>query len=328
MSRSYYGGTSLDWLFKPYRLGDNTLAALRDDVTTLTFWSAATGGTNYVDLLDSAGAATGWIVVNGYQVPEFRGPDGVTAMWADKGDGTPRERMEARDQSAVASAVTAAQGYANAAAASAAAAAGGAASAVLYTSQSLTGTQQGVARGNVGAAAQSDLDALTTVVGGKASTSHTHALANLSDVTISGPTNGQALTYSSSLSKWVNTASGSGLGGTKLADTANQTAMLALSAGLDDWTYRTDTGTVWRLLRGSDPTVLANWVNLGAGTSTFTPAYATDHAGQVFFVVGLSTAPRPTARTDLLGLWITTDGLPPVNKAGNDVWLNAQEAPA
>lgn len=35
---------------------------------------------------------------------------------------------------------------------------------------------------------------------------HKHTVANLSDTTISSPTNGQALTYDSATSKWVNTA--------------------------------------------------------------------------------------------------------------------------
>lgn len=112
------------------------------------------------------------------------------------------------------------------------------------------------------------------------------------------------------------------------ADTANQTAMLALTANVGDWTKRTDAGTVWVLMLGSDPTTLGNWVNLGAGSSTFTRSYANAEANLTYTIVGLSTMARPSSRTDLVFLWITTDGLTPVNKTSNDVWLNAAEAPA
>ena len=49
---------------------------------------------------------------------------------------------------------------------------------------------------------------------------------------------------------------------------ANQSAMLTLPAGLGDSCKRTDTGTVWFLWSGSDPTILANWVEIPGGTTS------------------------------------------------------------
>lgn len=105
MARSSFGSTSNDWLLKPYTLGNSTLLALRDGSTVLTFYSAKTGGTPYADLLDENGTAATSITVTGYQVPRFQGPDGIVGMWADKGDGSPREFMEAQDLAGAAAAV-------------------------------------------------------------------------------------------------------------------------------------------------------------------------------------------------------------------------------
>lgn len=107
------------------------------------------------------------------------------------------------------------------------------------------------------------------------------------------------------------------------ADTANQAAMLALTANKGDWTYRTDTATVWELMRGTDPTVLANWVNLGAGT-VGSVGYDGLPAGVTLEIFVASTAARPTARTDIPVRWWTTDGVFPVNAlSGVDSWVNA-----
>jgi hypothetical protein len=54
--------------------------------------------------------------------------------------------------------------------------------------------------------AQSQVTNLTTDLAGKASTSHTHTFANITDVNITSPTNGQSLTYDSASSKWINSA--------------------------------------------------------------------------------------------------------------------------
>ena len=109
---------------------------------------------------------------------------------------------------------------------------------------------------------------------------------------------------------------------------ANQTAMLALSAGLDDWCYRSDTASVWRLLRGTDPTVLANWVDLSAGAGTL-PALSNMPAGFVLRYVGASSDARPTARADIPVDWWTTDGVFPANALANvDTWMNMLVVPA
>lgn len=54
-----------------------------------------------------------------------------------------------------------------------------------------------------------------------------------------------------------------------LGDSANQTAMLALSGEKGDWTIRTDLGTVW-LITGDDPTTLSDWTELGYPTAPVT----------------------------------------------------------
>lgn len=109
MARSTYGATSVDWLLRPYPFGSTTLVALRTGTTFLTFWNAAFGGTRYTDLLDAVGTPITQVTVVGHQIPLFQGPDAVLAMWADKGDGSPRERIEAQDLAAAASAVAAAE---------------------------------------------------------------------------------------------------------------------------------------------------------------------------------------------------------------------------
>ncbi|WP_320784206.1 SGNH/GDSL hydrolase family protein [Streptomyces sp. CRN 30] len=62
----------------------------------LTFWSAATEGTQYTDLLDAAGLPVTEIVADerGF-VPAFQGPDEVVGMWVESG-GPSRAYTEAR----------------------------------------------------------------------------------------------------------------------------------------------------------------------------------------------------------------------------------------
>lgn len=55
----------------------------------------------------------------------------------------------------------------------------------------------------------------------------------------------------------------------KLADAADQTAMLALSGQKGDWTIRTDTGTVW-IISGDDPTQLSDWTQVSYPASPVT----------------------------------------------------------
>ena len=54
--------------------------------------------------------------------------------------------------------------------------------------------------------AQSQVTNLTTDLAGKAASSHTHTFANITDVNITSPTNGQSLTYDTASSKWINSA--------------------------------------------------------------------------------------------------------------------------
>ncbi len=78
------------------------LAVLRGDMP-VTFWNADTAGTQYVDLLNAAGAAvTSVNSVNtggdyGY-IPKLSGPDNVWVMWADANGGFgPRFKIVATD---------------------------------------------------------------------------------------------------------------------------------------------------------------------------------------------------------------------------------------
>ena len=54
-----------------------------------------------------------------------------------------------------------------------------------------------------------------------------------------------------------------------LGDSANQTAMLALTGQQGDWTTRTDLGTVW-IITGTDPSVIGGWTQLSYPTAPVT----------------------------------------------------------
>jgi hypothetical protein len=72
---------------------------------TVTFWSAATGGTQLTDLLDMTNAAVTSVTTdaNG-AVPQLQGPDGTWTMWADANGGAgPRRMMGATDLTSLAS---------------------------------------------------------------------------------------------------------------------------------------------------------------------------------------------------------------------------------
>jgi hypothetical protein len=58
--------------------------------------------------------------------------------------------------------------------------------------------------------AQSQVTDLGTALSGKADTSHTHAMADLTSFTITDPVNGQTLVYDSGTSKWINSAAAAG----------------------------------------------------------------------------------------------------------------------
>ncbi|MFD4259950.1 glycosyl hydrolase family 28-related protein [Streptomyces sp. NPDC058534] len=90
MARYEYGAGIADYVVRPSD-GLWTVAP----GTTLAFWSAADGGTQYTDLLSAAGDPVTEIVADGQGlVPRFQGPDGVVGMWADAG-GVSRVWMEA-----------------------------------------------------------------------------------------------------------------------------------------------------------------------------------------------------------------------------------------
>ncbi|WP_234473862.1 MULTISPECIES: hypothetical protein [unclassified Streptomyces] len=61
----------------------------------IAFWDAADGGTQHTDLLTGAGTPVTEVVTDEYgMLPQFRGPDGVSGMWADAG-GSSRAWVEA-----------------------------------------------------------------------------------------------------------------------------------------------------------------------------------------------------------------------------------------
>lgn len=107
---------------------------------------------------------------------------------------------------------------------------------------------------------------------------------------------------------------------------ASESAMIGLTtAARGDWCNRTDVQARFDLV-ASDPTNPANWArNLGGG-GVGSPTWATMPAGAEGKVVGLSTATRPTTRTDVFFRWQTTDGIYPVSALPGDVWENAVEA--
>lgn len=105
MTRHTFGGDLTGWATD---LGDNATSqsgqdgylALYVPNAPITFWDAETGGNQYADLQDMLGAATTSVTTNtNGEIPQFRGPDGVWAMWADgSSDGTgPRRLIEAND---------------------------------------------------------------------------------------------------------------------------------------------------------------------------------------------------------------------------------------
>ncbi|MFE7751154.1 hypothetical protein [Streptomyces sp. NPDC057428] len=90
MARFEFGAGTADFVVAP---SDGLWAV--GAVTQLTFWSAATDGTQYTDLLDRQGQGIDSIVSDEYgAVPRFFGPDNITGMWADAG-GTKRAWMDA-----------------------------------------------------------------------------------------------------------------------------------------------------------------------------------------------------------------------------------------
>ncbi|MEV1020714.1 glycosyl hydrolase family 28-related protein [Streptomyces sp. NPDC050264] len=65
---------------------------------TVTFWNAATDGTQYADLLDVGGAPITQVTATEYGgIPRFFGPDGITGMWADSSGPAGRVWVEAHN---------------------------------------------------------------------------------------------------------------------------------------------------------------------------------------------------------------------------------------
>lgn len=107
MTRYRYGGGIADWTMA---VGDDVVIgeltgkqALIVGGQTITFWTLEQGGDQYTDLVNSDGVPTDVIVSSdgtgaraAGQIPPFFGPDGVTTMWAQAGDG-PRALMVTTD---------------------------------------------------------------------------------------------------------------------------------------------------------------------------------------------------------------------------------------
>lgn len=73
--------------------GDTTLVI---PGITVTFWSAASGGSQYTDLLNATGTPiTSVISAADGSLPQISGPDAVTAMWADASGGAGPRRLAA-----------------------------------------------------------------------------------------------------------------------------------------------------------------------------------------------------------------------------------------
>jgi hypothetical protein len=88
MARATFGGTAADFLMTVGPGG-----VIRASSGTLTLWTAQTGGTQVTDLLLNGNAASTIPVGSNGAVPIFQGPDEVSELWADAGNG--RVRIDA-----------------------------------------------------------------------------------------------------------------------------------------------------------------------------------------------------------------------------------------
>lgn len=84
----YRFGTSADYIVS---LGTDNAATLEPGVT-VTCWNMPSGGTQHTDLTDTDGTTplTSLVTTATGAVPEFYGPDGVTALYLDAGSGRRR----------------------------------------------------------------------------------------------------------------------------------------------------------------------------------------------------------------------------------------------
>lgn len=95
--RALFGGD-------PMLTETNGIVRLNKSSRTLTFYDAETGGAQVTDLLDGDGTtAISTVTTTGAVVPPFYGPDNVTLLWADAGDGD-REPMRGSYESTALSA--------------------------------------------------------------------------------------------------------------------------------------------------------------------------------------------------------------------------------
>lgn len=102
MVRNAFGAGVADAVWSTVNSGANHFVSAVAG-THVTMWSAATGGTQYTDLLDANGAAVTYVTsTTGGQLPSFSGPSGVTQMWADAGGGV-RVRVDGSADSLIAS---------------------------------------------------------------------------------------------------------------------------------------------------------------------------------------------------------------------------------
>lgn len=98
MARHKFGGIA-DYVIA---VGADNAATLQPG-TSVTCWNAATGGTQHTDLTETDGTTpipdNGTLTSNAQgAIPEFMGPDGVTAMYLDANGGAgPRRRTTATD---------------------------------------------------------------------------------------------------------------------------------------------------------------------------------------------------------------------------------------
>ncbi|MFB7597267.1 glycosyl hydrolase family 28-related protein [Streptomyces sp. NPDC056160] len=96
MARYEYGAGIADYVVVPT---DGLWAVAPGAV--VTFWDSSSEGTQYTDLQDAAGTGTTTVKADTFGfLPRFRGPDGVTGMWADAG-GASRAWVEAHNAGSI-----------------------------------------------------------------------------------------------------------------------------------------------------------------------------------------------------------------------------------
>jgi hypothetical protein len=104
VARHLFGGTVSDWTFD---VGDAATStggldgnlAVVIPAAEVTFWDAATGGTQLTDLTELNGTPITSVTSDSVgEIPEFFGPDGILRMYADGNGGLgPRRVITAND---------------------------------------------------------------------------------------------------------------------------------------------------------------------------------------------------------------------------------------